>query len=436
MPVLYSLNIAAYFAILVLGPIYLTRYFNLGGLNLLTIPLFSLLPISLTTAFSGPFFFLDGGWFNPYFQYALIVSNVHDLLATLTLICVVRILRRSAGFQARASRIMSAGGPAKPKRMRSAAMIFLGLYLISFVLLAQHSFSIAQWIASPRTGYQLHRTGAGEWFACCITFLSISLVLATVYARSTFFILWMAPGYLFLIYLLGSKGLIVGFALYIVIILALRRYQHFKLVGLVISGGAGVLVFYNFFTTFGQVSLDQISQYSDYFVNAAHYYERYLNGTLPLFQGDVFFSSFWAAVPRSLVPDKPYIYGVTKVAEVFFPGASEATATPAFPTIDYFADFGWLGVIGSALFSGSNLFLAVLYAAILPRLEAFNPENRQAHGRILFYAFLLLAAPSFLLFFEVPLNLIVAAFIIAVIELANRLQVSNEPAEVSQPVGG
>lgn len=433
MPVLYCLNIAAFFLVVLIGPVYLTRRFKLGGLNLLTIPLFSLLPLSFTTGFSGPFFFLEGGWFNPYFQYALLVNNVHELFTALALVFVVSRLHRSAAFQARVARITAAGGPARPERMRTAALVFLGLYLASFVLLAQHSFSVAQWVADPRTGYQLHRTGAGQWFAFCITFLSVSLVLATVYARSAPQILWMAPGYLFLTYLLGSKGLIVSAALYVVIILTLRRYRYLNVVGLVILGGAGGLVFYNFFTTFGEVGLDQISQYSDYFVNAAHYYERYLNGTLPLFNGDIFLSSFWATVPRSLFPDKPYVYGTIKVSEIFFPGASEAKATPAFATVDYFADFGWPGVIGSALFSSSNLFLAVLYAVILPRLGTFNPENRRTHGRVLLYLFLLLVAPSFLLFFEVPLNFLVAAFVIATIEIANRLRVARGPAGAGAP---
>ena len=186
-------------------------------------------------------------------------------------------------------------------------------------------------------------------------------------------------------------------------------------------------------TTFGQVGLDQISTYSDYFVNAAHYYERYLDGTVPLFYGQIYFTSFWGAVPRALVPDKPYVYGVTKVAEIFFPGASEAAATPAFATVDYFADFGWLGVVGSVLFSTSNLLVVVLYAALLPRLKTFSVANQTSHGRILFYAFLLLVAPSFLLFFDFPLNLIVAAFVIAVIELANRVRYVPQAFQANTP---
>lgn len=429
MTLLYIINIALYFPIFGLGAAYLTRYFKLGWLNPLTIPLFAFLPVTFVTNFSGPFFFLKDGWFNPYFQYALLVDNVHTCLATLTIIFLIRQFHKGKMLSPFARRAAGAGGSAKPTRMYRAGLLFLGLFLLSFVLLAQHSFGIWDWIKDPRTGYQLHREGAGQWYALCVSFLSVSIVLATTYARSTHLVIGLTLPYLFCAYLLGSKGALIAFALYLLVILTIRRYAYLKPVALVVGGGALVLVASSFASAMGGVGIEQISRYSDYYVNAAKYYERYLNGGISLYHGEIFFSQFWALVPRSLYPDKPYVYGIIKVIEVFYPGAAEQTNTPAFATVDYFADFGWFGVIASALFSPQNFIVAFLAAVVLPRLQAFNQRNQITHSRVLTYLYLVMIAPFFLYYFDFPLNDILLAAIIGIIELANRVRVVNVYAE-------
>ena len=440
MTALYVCNIAAFFLIALLAPVALTRRFGLGALNLLTIPVACLLPVNALTTLSGPALFLEDGCFNPYFQYALLVSNVHDLLAALvTVVVVVRLVRHPALRRA-GERLAAGASAARPGRMRLAGAAFLALFLLSFVLLAQHSFSVAQWIASPRTGYQLHRTGAGQWFALCISCLSVSLVLATAYARSTHAILFLAPAYLLLCYLLGSKGIVIQFSIYVVVIFVVRRYRHFGAVAALVLVGAtaGTAATFIGGSASGQVDFQSIADYSDYYVNAAHYYQSYLGGSLPLFHGQVFLSSFWAVVPRFLYPDKPYVYGVINVVDVFYPGAAENTNTPAFATIDYFADFGWLGVVTSGLLGLSTLFRAVLYAVVLPRLREFDPHAAPggARSRLLAYAFLLLVAPDFLMLMDFPVNFIMCAFVVLVIEVANRLRYVGPPQAAPQGAPG
>jgi len=424
MLLLYWINIALYFVAPFLFPVYATRRFRIGWLNPVVIPLLAGLPAAVVTTLSGPFFFLDDGLDNPYFQYALLVANVHALAGLLSLVLLTRLFVGQPALAGFVERLARSGGPARPERMRLAAWLFFGLYALSFLLLTRDTGLVA-WILDPRTSYQLHRTGVGQWYALCITFLSTSLVLATVYVRSTHTILLLALPFVAAVFLLGQKSLVVAFAIYLLIILAVRRYRYLKPISVLILGGALLLVGSLLAASFGTVGLDQVSQYSDYFVNAAHYYAQYLSGQLPLFGGQVTLTGLWGLAPRSLFPDKPYVYGPILVIEHFFPGAAEKTFTPAFATVDYFADFGWPQAVLSGLLAAGNVLTAFLYALVLPRLNALNLGAGGDHRRVLFYAFLWLAAPSYLVFFDPPNNFILFGLIVALINLVNRVWVTR-----------
>jgi len=425
------LNLALYPAILTISVVYFTRYFRLKVINPLTVVLGASLPTTLVTSLIGPAVILDGGLFNPYFQYALLVANVHELLGAVTLIVLVRLFTQKPAWERLLERVSALGGPAAPARMRAAAWVFLGLYAVFFVLLAQHSFSVFEWIKDPRAGYQLHRTGAGQWYALAITSLSTSLVLATMYARSSRNVILLTPVYLALIFVLGSKGLVVFFGVYIVVILSIQNYKYLRPMTALVAGAAGVLVFANLVSTFGSVGLDSLALYADGFSNAARYYQRFLDGSLPLYHGQVFFSNLWGLIPRVLYPNKPYVYGSITVAEIFYPGAAEQTNTPAFATVAYFADFGWLGVVLFAVLNPSTLVTAFLYAVLLPRLALMNTLAGSRHARALTYLSLPLLAPSFLAFFDFPNDLILFAALIAVIDIANRLRLAGSQLQTA-----
>jgi hypothetical protein len=423
MSLLFVLNIIASPLLACFVPLYFTRYFKLGGINLLTINLVIGLPIVLLSTFAGPAYFLPRGLFNPYFQYALLVDNVHSLLGSLSMIWIVRQLLRHPHAARWMERVAQMGAPVRSQRMRLAAILFLGLFIICFVLLAQSSFGLLNWLASPRTGYQNHRSGAGQWYALALTFLSVSIVLAMTYARTNYHVLALAPVYLFGSYLLGSKGIVLTFTAFIIIILQIRQYRYFKPLAVLFLVVGTALMAYNFVAAMGEIGVEEIAQYADYFVNAAKYYQLHLNGGLPLYYGDITLSSFWGLVPRGLYPNKPYVYGVIKVIEVFYPGGAEATNTPAFATIDYYADFGWLGVLLSGLFGSTNIMNAVLYALILPRLKTFDYRNRIEHHSVLLFALLLLIAPMFLFYFGFPIHIIMFLIIVKTIDAVNRLRI-------------
>lgn len=431
---LYVLNIAAYFLVAVFAPIALTRSFRLGWVNFITIPLAIGVPIGALTSFSGPYFILEDGCFNPYFQYALLVSNVHGLVGGLMLLALIRLAVSRRPLVRLAERFVRSGGPAKPERMRAAALLFLALFALSFLMLTQ-SFGLVNWIADPRTGYQSHRAGAGQWYALCLTFLGVSLVLSTTYARSTYRMIALVPVYLALIYLLGSKSFIIAFTMYLINILAIRRFRYLTPVAIVILSAGAASTINTFIQSQKGFGLEQISSYSDYFVNAAMYYQDYLSGKIPLFHGQMLLTSLWDLVPRSVYPDKPYAYGTILIDEYYFPGAAAGTSTPAFATIDYFADFGWPQVIFSAILSVQTFLSAFVLSVLLPRLEAFNLNNRVPHTRFLAYIYIFTLTPFFLYYFDFPLNTLLLLVIMGLINLMNRLRVAVPEAGAETRAG-
>jgi len=428
MILLFALNIALYFFVAVFPAVYLTRYFRLGWVNFMTIPLAIGIPIGALTSFSGPYFLLDDSCFNPYFQYALLVNNVHSLIGGLTLLLLIRLAVSRRPLVRLAERFVRSGGAAKPERMRAAAWVFLGLFALSFLALTQ-SFGLLNWLADPRTGYQGHRAGAGQWYALCLTFLGVSLVLATTYAQSTFRAIALAPLYLGLIFLLGSKSFIIGFTLYLINILAIRRFRYLTPVAIVILSAGAASTISTFIQSQKGFGLEQVASYSDYFVNAAMYYRDYLSGKLPLFHGQIALTSLWDLVPRSVYPDKPYAYGTLLLDEYYFPGAAAGTSTPAFATVDVFADFGWPQVILSAILSIPTVISAFVLSILLPRLQTLNLGNQIPHTRFLTYIYLLVFTPFFLYFFDFPLNALLFLFIVGVINLMNRLSISARQPE-------
>ena len=434
MIILYAANILLFFVVAIFPPVYLSRQFRLGWVNLLTIPLAISLPIGALTSFSGPYFFLEDGCFNPYFQYALLVNNVHTLIGGLTTVALVRLAGTRRPLIRLAERIAGSGGPVHPERMRAAAAVFLGLYVVSFLMLTK-SFGLIHWLADPRTGYQLHRAGAGQWYAFSLTFLSVSMLLSTTYARTTFRALALAPLYLGLIFLLGSKSFIIGFTLYLINILAVRKFKYLTPFAIVILSAGAVSTISTFIQSLGGFGLQEISSYSDYFVNAAMYYRDYLNGTYPLYHGQVALTGLWDIVPRSLYSNKPYVYGNILIDEHYFPGAAAATSTPAFATVEYFSDFGWPQVVVSAIVSVPTLVGAVFYSLVLPRLHLLNWNNRLPHGRFLSYLFILVAAPYFLYYFESPLNYLLILLIMGFINFINKVRLAAPQPEARGAAG-
>jgi hypothetical protein len=142
--------------------------------------------------------------------------------------------------------------------------------------------------------------------------------------------------------------------------------------------------------------LQSIVAYFEYYQNGAAYYRGILDRQIDLFYGEVFLSSFWAYVPRALVPEKPFVYGAILVNEIFFPGAAEQTNTPGFGgAVEQYADFGVVGVLLFGFFSGQAVLNATLSYLVF-RAPKLVPQ-RVTLG--VFLALLAMSGPSFGAFF-------------------------------------
>jgi hypothetical protein len=219
--------------------------------------------------------------------------------------------------------------------------------------------------------------------------------------------------------------------MYLINILAIRRFRYLTPVAIVILSAGAASTINTFIQSQKGFGLEQVASYSDYYVNAAMYYKDYLSGQIPLFHGQILLTSFWDLVPRSVYPDKPYVYGVILVDEHYFPGAAANTSTPSFATIDFFADFGWPQVVLSALLSVPPFLGAFVLSILLPRLQTLNLNNRIPHSRFLTYIYLFTLTPFFLYYFDFPLNTLLFLFVVGLINLINRLRVAVRQPEAS-----
>lgn len=416
----YIINIICYYFVQILKLKYLSSFFRKKDnlINPLVIVFLSQLPVDVFKVVIGPSFLLDGGVTDIYYNLAIVYTTL-GLLADYVLLRVVfmisnryHILIPTFNFRVRL------------QRMKFAAILFYGMFLVSFVLLASSSFGVVNWIRDPRAGYQFHRMGAGQFWLFAISFLSVSFALMCLYIRRTFPLIIL----LFLIvssaYLLGSKGIILDFFIFFLIILWVREFKYLRLFFFLGVPFALLLMLLNFFSS-GGVNSDMTSvfTYFDYYVNAAMYYQAYYTGKIDLFYGKIFFTEFWNLVPRGLYPNKPYVYGITHVNEFFFPGAAEETNTPAFGgPVNYFADFGVLGVILCSLL---NPFKFVYYFFFCQLLKNYTFENIK-HSSWVLLLFIFFTAPFFLFSLAFPLNLIFFFMVASIILIMNVIRVKNE----------
>lgn len=375
---------------------------------------FVTMPVALFKTFIGPAYLLEDGLFDKYYNYALFMSNL-QLLITLQ---VTRFfLKVFKSYKTSLQKIVKKITPkwkVKRSKMFFLSFLFLFLFFLSFYILSTNSLGFINWIISPRTGYQFHRTGAGQYYALALLFLSTSFSLRLLFLKKTKNILLFTILYIIFSWLLGSKHIILNFCIYTIIILWFRQFKH---LGKFIRYFTPI-IFIPMLLNFGSFDLNDVASYFDYYVNSAMYFKEYFTGNIDLFWGEIRTTEFWALFPRSIFPDKPYVYGFLLVNEHFFPGAAEATHTPAFGgPIASFADFGVLGVIWDSLFNFQLWFQLLCYHIVFTNK---NIETLKSNP-IYIYVFLLLFAPNFLQFLPFPLSLITFLFLSSIISFINRV---------------
>lgn len=365
MTAIFYLNILAAM-LLLFWPLWFARaQVRLPWINPFSITLIVALPVELMRLFIGPLFLVDDGLFDTGYQYGLLMANLLLITQVAGAVFFFRFSKligaqRYLPFQ---KIILDRRG------LRRGAVFFLLVFVVALLTLASAEYGIQNWFINPRLGYQLYRTGQGHWYALATSALSVSFVLA--------FLAYPTPGrllrnlfvYLGLGYFLGYKAVLLSIFISTLVFLWFLRWRH---IGKLILAGVPillVLLVFNLYLALGNFfELGHIVTYFDHFKNAADYYRAYLNGDVDLFHGEVVISSLWTYVPRAIWPEKPMVYGITHINEIFYPNLASMTHTPAFGgAVEQHADFGVLGVLLFGFFGPQALLTGVLSYLIFRR---------------------------------------------------------------------
>lgn len=411
MEVFFIINLSIAVALL-FAPLWWSRkLLDQDWLNPVSLMVICMMPVEIFRLFVGQLFsngaeMTPANLMHPAYQFAVLMTNLQQGISLIMMVFAARLsLIRHAPY------MIPRMGQYSPRDLRRLARVFFLLYIAAFLLLAISSGGVGSWLSDIRGSYIGKRDGNGVFYAAAVSFLSISYFFEGVSSSRSLQFVLRSLLYFVAIYVLGSKGFVLLFFIFCLVIIHRQGKVNVGRALLIAMPTAFILQLINFASGGESLDFASIAEYFNYYPNAAMYYEDYFRGALPLFGGTIFLTSFWEYVPRSLFPDKPYVYGILHLVEVYYPGGAESGNTPAFyGGVPQFADFGILGVLLFAFFNWTPLaYIAGLRYALKDR--AFL-SNGPMSGRTIVVS-LLLFAPAFGAF--LPLGLVVMLLLLIVI---------------------
>lgn len=418
MTVFYILNMFAYVGLIIVFYTYIIRYFRLKFLNPVLFLALPVVAIEIARTVVTPSLVLDDGFRDKYFQFAVLMTNIQSLTRFLFLYTIFDFMKRNHMFERlflRLKRIRI-----KHRRLFYISLCFLFFYAVFFLLLAFGSVGLTAWLTSPRSSYEHARAGVGHYYALALSCLSYSYFLMTIYVRRISVLFLVFLFYIFLVFFFGSKGFILSYGIFALIILWLRGYRHLGKIAVFAGLATSSLILINLAQSLSAVNLLSIFHYFDFYINSAEYFRMYFNNEVNLFYGQIYLTSFWELVPRGFFPDKPYVYGRLLINEIMWPGLAERGNTPAFGgPIAEFADFGILGVILFTFFD----FAFIISVIMLYVLYKYMSMERLKTDSIYMYLFVFMMAPVFLKFFGFPVNLVLFMIIITIFSFCMRVKI-------------
>lgn len=408
MEILYLLNLAIALSLIVAPLWWSQRLLGLSVLNPVSILVICALPIDMFRLFVGQMV-LGNGLMAPEYQFAVLMTNIQQSIALAILYFASRLqVTRKLPY------LIPRFGLFQPLDLQRFSKVFFLLYIAAFLVLAMRTGGVADWLLDIRGSYIGKREGNGIFYAAAVSFLSVSYFFAGIASRRTLGFSLLSSVFFLAIYILGSKGFVLlFFVFYLIIVHRQERVNVGKVLAITLPI-AFLLLLINFFSQRESVDLSSVAEYFDYYPNAAMYYADYFSGRVSLFEGKVILTSLWEYAPRSLFPDKPYVYGILHVVEIYYPGGAESGNTPAFyGGVPQFADFGILGVIMFALLNWTPL---VYFAGLRYTLQdrAFLNHGPMS-GRTIIVS-LLLFAPAFGTFLPLGLLFMLLMFVIGSIK--------------------
>jgi len=371
------------------------RFLGLTWINPFLILYLAFVPIELAKLILGPIYLLDNGVNDPYLGFAIFINNISLFLK---LVLTYVFLKLFGWISLSKLTRMVKSHYLSPLKMQTIELMFFLGSLTLFYLMADYNMGFLNWLEAPRAGYQYNRVGVGSFYALSLTLLSMAFTVGLIRQSTLLIKIAKALCYLGAVYFWGSKGFLISFYLFFLIALWFTHREALipVFIATVIPVFIGIL--YNLTISIGPISIEKFAGYFNYFYNSAMFFEAYYNGDIPLFKGKILITNLWSLVPRILFDEKPFVYGITHINEIFYPGLAERTHTPAFGgPVAAFADFGIMGVILMGLLDFYYIG-ELLLTYILFRLFKFN---RDRHDSMYILVFILVFSPK--LFWRVPL---------------------------------
>lgn len=403
MVIFYYCNLALATVLLVVPFWWSKQYLKLDFWNPISIATLSALPFGLFRLYAGQIGSENGLLYFPY-QFAVLMTNFQQFTFTLLLIFFLKTRLASRAIYA-----LPRLGTYSRQQLRILSLAFMVLYASAFLILVIKTGGLWNWLSDIRGSYITKREGNGIYYSGALLFLSISYFLRGISSRNKRSFTVVSLVYFALVYVLGSKGFVLQFFIFYIVILWKQETVN---IGHVLSFGLPsilLLMLINFYSQREVIQLSSVYEYFDYYNNAAMYYYDYFSGSIDLFRGKVLLSSFWEYVPRALYTEKPFVYGALHITEHYYPGGAESGNTPAFyGGVPEFADFGIVGVLTQAIINPSVFIYAAGLHYALKQREFSNMELYT--GRSILIC-LLLFGPAFGAFIPIALLSLVLVFL-------------------------
>jgi len=401
---IFSLNLTVA-VVLIVAPIWWSRWLlKLEWLNPVSLLIISMLPFELLRLFVGQVF-LGDGLMAPSYQFAVLMTNVQRGLALTMVVFAskLQVVREMPRWLPRLGRYNLSD-------LRWFSRAFFLLYVAAFVILAIKTGGVVDWLMDIRGSYIVKRSGNGLFYSAALNFLSVSYFFEGVSSTSSWRFTLRSMVFIAATYILGSKGFVLAFFVFYLIIILRQRQVKIGRVLIIALPVAFSLLLINFFSQTDAAELTSIAEYFNYYPNAAMYYTDYFRGAISLFEGKIFLTSFWEYAPRGLFPEKPYVYGILHIVETYYPGGAESGNTPAFEGgVPQFADFGLFGVVVFGLLNLKPIFYFAGLRYTLKNGAFLRPGPMT--GRAIIVS-LLLFAPAFGAFLPVGLHALVLLFVV------------------------
>jgi oligosaccharide repeat unit polymerase len=228
------------------------------------------------------------------------------------------------------------------------------LSLVSFIALSIIGGGGLKWIFDVRDAYIQNRAGAGIFWLMMQWNLQILLIICLLYFKPERMLALLGVLCLFIgfNYFSGSKSNMLSVMVTMIVYynFYIKRFSIMQTIRYVFV----VLISFSIILTFQSDAAFKLVNIINYFKEYAFVTIRYMsNEFLEFGYGVYMLSDLWYYVPRIIVPEKPFEYGVLHVHQVLFPGAAEEGNTPGvYNWLLYYLDFGSVGVFVAGFFRG------------------------------------------------------------------------------------